>query len=79
MREALDKFPSCIPGKDMSLPNVLKCATNIKEKKYIKGQNNKEYMLTVLHLSMQAKGFTNIENLTHFPNLKVLHLFDNKI
>ena len=36
-------------------------------------------MLTVHHLSMQAKGFTKMENIEHFPNLKVLHLFDNKI
>lgn len=58
MREALDKFESKIPGKEMNVQAIIKCATNhLKERKYQKTQTEKDFLMNIHHLSMQKKGF----------------------
>ncbi len=37
MKEALEQFEKKIPGRELTPQLLMKCATNLKEKKYKKG------------------------------------------
>lgn len=79
MKEALENFEKKIPGREMTPQLIMKCATNLKQKKYKKGQTMEQFLGNLRHLSMQNRGISVISNLQTCPNLNVLQIYDNRI
>ncbi|CAI2365816.1 unnamed protein product [Moneuplotes crassus] len=81
MKEALGAYEKCIPGTVITPKLLMKCATNIKQKrKDHKGRLIAEHFLPgITHLSLESRNITKIESLDMCTNLKNLYLYENKI
>lgn len=60
MREALNSYEKCIPGTVITQKLLMKCATNIKQKK----KDIKDLSLPLItHLSLETRNITKIESM----------------
>lgn len=61
----------------MDVATLIKCATNSKHKE--KGKDEKKFLSTITHLSLDKRQIDQIENLDLCPSLSVLYMNENLI
>lgn len=60
----------------MDIQLLIKSATNAKHKDK---KDEKKFLSSITHLSLDKKSIEVIENLEFCPNLSILYLFENRI